>query len=346
MRDRMLSQMDVGPLNLRRGNTKTRNQKFLTHHGRGYLKKCEALFPPAILTFLAPLGFGVYKFLSIRFSGYVTLSSMLESSFALPPTTAGGADGGVRAGVKLRQVRERLGLTLRAVEEASLEISAAEGNAEYMVSIGRLNQIENGGSLPSIYKLYTLAVIYHMSLEEIVSLYAIPVTKMEDYRVRLSPRRTHLVSVALAGTSRTLHFPVRFDPGFRPEKTIFLSRLIQEWGEIPIALLAKLDLKKFRYGYIGLEDHMMGPLLRPGAIVQIDDARRRVVNQGWTTEEDRPIYFVELRYSYECCWCYQRGRELALIPHPLSVCAPRTIRIPYEGEVLGQVVGVAMRLVQ
>ena len=90
----------------------------------------------------------------------------------------------------------------------------------------------------------------------------------------------------------------------------------------------------------------MGPLLRPGSIVQIDETRRRVVNDGWLDEAGRPIYFLELRYSYECCWCYQRGHDLTMIPHPLSTCGPRTIRVPDEGEVLGQVVGVAMRLVQ
>jgi transcriptional regulator with XRE-family HTH domain len=243
-------------------------------------------------------------------------------------------------------MRERLGLTLRAVEEVTLEISAAEGNGEYVVSTGRLNQIENDGSLPSIYKLYSLAVVYHMSLEEIASLYSIPLAKTDAYRGQLSPRCTHLVSAELSDPSRTLHFPVRFDPGFQPERTVFLSRLIEAWGEIPVGLLARLNLKKCRYGYIGLEDHMMGPLLRPGSIVQIDECRRRVVNHGWTREEQRPIYFLELRYSYECCWCYQRGRELTLVPHPLSTCAPRAIHIPSEGEVLGQVVGVAMRLVQ
>jgi hypothetical protein len=35
-----------------------------------------------------------------------------------------------------------------------------------------------------------------------------------------------------------------------------------------------------------------------------------------------------------------------MFPHPLSPCGPKIIRIPDEGEVLGQVVGVAMRIVQ
>lgn len=269
---------------------------------------------------------------------------MSDTSSTVGQTT--GAASTARAGFRLRQIRERLNLTMRAVEEASLEIADAERNSDYIVSVGRLNQIENDGSLPSVFKLYTLATVYQMRFEEVLNLYGINLARMEEHRLKASLTHTHLLSVEMGPPDRTVHFPVRFDPGFRPEKTVFLSRLIESWGEIPLGLLATLDLKKFRYGYIGLEDGMMGPLLRPGSIVQIDDSRRRVVNQGWAREADRPIYFLELRYSYECCWCYQRGRELTLLPHPLSPCGPRTIRIPDEGELLGQVIGVAMRLVQ
>jgi transcriptional regulator with XRE-family HTH domain len=252
----------------------------------------------------------------------------------------------LRAGFRLRQIRERLNLTLRAVEEASLEIADAERNSEFVVSVARLNQIESDGSLPSLYKLYTLAVVYQLRIEEALALYGLDLGRMEEHRQRAPLQRTHILSVELGDPHRTIHFPVRFDPGFQPEKTAFLSRLVESWGEVPVGLLATLDFRKFRYGYIGIEDNTMAPLLRPGSIVQIDERRARVVNQGWQKESDRPIYFLELRYSYECCWCYQRGRELTLVPHPLSPCGPRTIRVPDEGEILGQVVGVAMRLVQ
>lgn len=269
---------------------------------------------------------------------------MALTSTSVPQTIA--ASLASRAGLKLKQIRERLNLTLRQVEEASLEIVDAERNSEYMVSIGRLNQIENDGSLPSIYKLYSLSVIYKISIEEALSLYGINLCRSEERRLMTLQTRTHPFSAELCDASRPIRFPVRFDPGFRPEKTNFLSRMIEQWGEIPAGLLARLDMKKYRYGYIGFEDRMMVPQLRPGSIVQIDDSRRRIVNHGWVNAFDRPIYFLELRYSYECCWCYQRGRELVLIPHYLSPCAPRTIRIPDDGEVLGQVVGVAMRIVQ
>jgi transcriptional regulator with XRE-family HTH domain len=252
----------------------------------------------------------------------------------------------LEAGFRLRQVRERLHLTLRAVEELTLEIAAGEQNPEFTVSAGRLNQIETDGSVPGIYKLFSLAVVYGIPLENILELYGIRLRKMGDYRLRFPPTRTQLAPAGGADPARTLRFPVRFEPGFKPEKTAFLSRLIAAWGEIPLGLLAELDLKRYLYGYIGSDDRMMEPLLRPGSIVQIDDTRRRVANGGWANEFERPIYFLELRYSYECCWCHQRGRELMLIPHPLSPCAPRTIRVPDEGGVLGQVVGVAGRIAQ
>ncbi|MGD1154193.1 MAG: helix-turn-helix transcriptional regulator, partial [Syntrophales bacterium] len=84
-----------------------------------------------------------------------------------------------QAGFRLKQIRERLGLTLRQVEEASLEIADAERNSEYVVSTARLNQIENDGSLPSIYKFYSLTVIYRLSIEEMMALYGISLGKME-----------------------------------------------------------------------------------------------------------------------------------------------------------------------
>lgn len=253
---------------------------------------------------------------------------------------------GARGGWKLRQVRERLNLTLRGVEEASLRIAAAEGHPEYLVSGPRLNQIEVDGSLPSIYKLYSLAVIYQLSLEEVMGFYGINLGRLDQKWSKALQDRTRLFSAEVGDPNRPIRFPVRFDPSFRPEETTLLSRVIEMWGEIPAGLLATLDLKKHRYGFIGLEDRMMDPLLRPGSIVQIDDSRRRVAGQGWTSQFDRPIYFLELHYSYECCWCHQRGRELTLLPHPQSPCGPRTLSIPDEGEVLGQVVGVAMRIVQ
>jgi len=72
---------------------------------------------------------------------------MSQSVPAIPPLTTIALSA--QAGFRLKQIRERLGLTLRQVEEASLEIADTERSSEYVVSTARLNQIENDGSLPA-----------------------------------------------------------------------------------------------------------------------------------------------------------------------------------------------------
>jgi phage repressor protein C with HTH and peptisase S24 domain len=88
----------------------------------------------------------------------------------------------------------------------------------------------------------------------------------------------------------------------------------------------------------------MEPLLRPGSLVLVDPALTAVRNSGWTNEYERPIYFVQLHRGYRCGWCRLEGGRLFLESHPLSRSAPAVYRHPDEAEVLGQVVGVAMRL--
>ena len=88
----------------------------------------------------------------------------------------------------------------------------------------------------------------------------------------------------------------------------------------------------------------MFPLLRPGSLVMIDPQRRRIQPGGWTNEFERPIYFVEMRDGYRCGWCQVDGMRLMLIPHPISNLPVQSFSLASEVDVLGQVVGVAMRL--
>jgi hypothetical protein len=79
--------------------------------------------------------------------------------------------------------------------------------------------------------------------------------------------------------------------------------------------------------------------------VQINSHPNRAGAGEWRTEFDRPIYFIEPRDGYACSWCEVRGSQITLIPHPLSGCMIRQFAYPAEAEIIGQVTGVAMRLV-
>lgn len=240
-------------------------------------------------------------------------------------------------GLRLRQARERLGLTYRDVEEASYVLASQRGRAEFIIHISRLADFENSGAIPTLYKLYSLCAIYHLDVREVCKWYEIPLGNLFQDGMILPAPQTHL-----AAPPQALRLPLRFDPGFDPRRTEYLTRLVESWGDFEGALLRPQG--RYRYGFIGTEDRWMSPLIHPGSLVLVDPKRNKIIPGGWKNEYERPIYFVDVRNAYRCCWCSQEDNRLVLLPHPLSACAPETRRLPEDADVLGQVVGVAMRL--
>jgi transcriptional regulator with XRE-family HTH domain len=248
------------------------------------------------------------------------------------------------AGKTLRTLREKLGLTMRDVEHSSARIALRYRNDEFSIPPSRLSDIETKGILPSIYRLYTLSVIYRRDLRELMSWYGVDLNNISADLGLISPPKSH-TSEALNGIS-AVQVPVRMDPGFDERRTSNLGRMVEQWGLVPIAYLAQFAHSEFTYGYVGTQDFTMYPILPPGSFIQVDESRNRVVEGSWRSEYERPIYFVETREGHTCCWCSMRREEIILQPHPLSPVPVRILKHPQEAEVLGQVVGVAMKLTE
>jgi hypothetical protein len=51
-----------------------------------------------------------------------------------------------------------------------------------------------------------------------------------------------------------------------------------------------------------------------------------------------------LHGEFPCCWCRCEGGRIIVVPHPLSSCAPEVYQFPDEAEVVGQVVGMVVRI--
>ena len=251
----------------------------------------------------------------------------------------------MRAGEKLKELRNRLGITIREVEEYSQRIAESEGNEEFSISSAWITQTENKESTPSVYKLYSLSVIYRLKFTDLLMLYGIDLEKITKYHLQTPLPQTHLTNLAVYDQDQAISFPIRFDPGFRLEKTNLISRMVEIWGEVPVSLIRHLDLRGSLYGYIGIEDYTLYPILRPGCFVQIDDRQKKVPTFRWQNEFERPIYFVELRDGYACSWCELRNKQIILVPHPLSGCSIRQFSYPTEAEIIGRVTAVAMRIV-
>ena len=85
-----------------------------------------------------------------------------------------------QAGQRLRKIREEHGLTLRDVEEQGRRIAEEMQLFDYLITAGRLSQVENSNSLPSLYKLATLSFIYKLPLTEMFRIYGIDIPTVEE----------------------------------------------------------------------------------------------------------------------------------------------------------------------
>jgi transcriptional regulator with XRE-family HTH domain len=248
-------------------------------------------------------------------------------------------------GARLKDVRTRLGITTREVAIFSKTIADAEGNNEFLISSPWLTQIENEKTaLPSIYKLFTLASIYGLSYPQLLALYGVDTKKVKQYHSEMPIAKTRLTDSDEAGVPPYIEIPVRFDSGLNLNQTNLLTRMIESWGKVPLEFIQHFDLRHRLYGFVGLRDYTLYPLIKPGSFVEIDPDVKKPRHGVARSEFDRPIYFVDLRYDYACSWCDLIEDKLLLLPHPLSPVKTRIFSFPKEAEIVGQVTGVAMRI--
>jgi transcriptional regulator with XRE-family HTH domain len=248
-------------------------------------------------------------------------------------------DGGWR----LRDLRQRLGLSVRDVQRASEKLASKHRNPDLLINKARLSDIESKGVLPNLYKLYSLAAIYKQTLGDLLGLYGVDVNLLPSDMADTRIPSTRLIRAAEISAVR---MPVQLEPVLDLRETTNLGRLIAKWGTLPLTLLSAFENSSFTFGYIGDEDRTMFPLLQPGSFIQVDESKRRIEEGSWATEYERPIYFIEARAGFACAWCSVEGTNLVVQPHPLSGQRVRLYRFGHDAEIIGQVVGVAMRLDQ
>jgi transcriptional regulator with XRE-family HTH domain len=254
-----------------------------------------------------------------------------------------------RAGAKLKGIRLRLGLSVREVERRSLKLVAERQNRDFSLSRAWITDVEKGRFVPGIFKTVSLSLIYQLTIAEMHAFFGIKPSDITKDRAIFSPPKTHLLTPPDESLTDGAALPEAADVITQLEKTNLLTRLVDIWGDVPIPLLRRLDLRRSLYGYIGTKDKTMSPLLPPGTFVQID-AKQPHVKKGSVDKTlgqspfSRPIYFLDIRSGYACGWCEIQDGVLTLIPHPDSGELTRTFRYPSEVEVVGRVTGIAMQI--
>jgi hypothetical protein len=77
----------------------------------------------------------------------------------------------------------------------------------------------------------------------------------------------------------------------RVERTNLLSKILEKWTDVPPALFEQIDWRDSLYGYIGMGDFTLGPIIRPGSFVQID-SRQRTIPPVNVARRIRPSYLL------------------------------------------------------
>ncbi|MDQ1471420.1 MAG: hypothetical protein QOJ99_2900 [Bryobacterales bacterium] len=245
------------------------------------------------------------------------------------------------AGQRLRRARERLNLRFRDVELASHQIAQRHGKDDFIVLISRLSDIENQGTLPSIYRLYSLCCIYRLDLTEVLTWFGVPVGSLASDAGTIQIEKTHAID--FDPDSAEVMLPISLDPGIDLRRTFFVSEIVQRWGKLPLALVAGADIRRYRYGFVGTDDWSMSPAVPAGSLLVVDDTKRKIQTSGWRNQAERPIYFLEHRDGFYCRWCSVNEGMISLIPDPSSDAAVVTFP-PDQIDVIGQVIGLAMSL--
>lgn len=259
----------------------------------------------------------------------------------LAPTSA------TDAGKRLRAARKRLCLSTREVEHLSREIALKLNAPDFFISRTWLGDVEAGKLKINIYRLQSLSLIYRLGLDEILSFFGVDIRDAGTEQTLVGLPHTYLVTPTLGGAQSTLVAPVELREKVDFGSTNLVSRMFESWGEIPVALLQHMDWRNSLYGYIGIEDRTLYPMLRPGSFVQIDSQQTKVETDGWHDEFERPIYFVELRDNlYVCSWCEVNGSQLVLLPSAQSGKQSRHVRYPGDADILGRVTAVTMRIAE
>lgn len=241
-------------------------------------------------------------------------------------------------GSQLRAARSRLGLTLREVEDRSLQLGQQWGNPAYRISASWLDRVELENRGLSATKLIVLAYIYNLTPDQMLALCPRATESAAQLDLISGPNSTVLLEAGPLEQHARLWLPEKLVTDTPPDETTLLP-------SVP-----KLLPSHYRRAIVGRRDRSMEPMILPGSILLVDTLKKAIANRkDWTNEFDRPIYFLFTRTGYFCGFCEldKKAEWLHLVPHMLSFQSndDRRWRYRKEVEVVGTVTGLFTRRV-
>ena len=240
----------------------------------------------------------------------------------------------MESGRWIRALREERSIKASDIERISRSIADTRGNSDFYVPHSTLADIESG-AVPGIHKLFSLALALKVSLNELLLPFGIDQEEIITSDLK-SPQSANPSSISALG-GPLFRFQLNFDTQTNSEETTLLKIQPHDLAILPAPIRTRFDPTRYRYASIGAKDDSMADLLPPQSLVEIDTAQNTVLVFAWQTLRERPIYLVWHANGHTCCWCQADGKELTLIPHPLSRQRVRRFKMPAEATVVGRV---------
>jgi transcriptional regulator with XRE-family HTH domain len=243
----------------------------------------------------------------------------------------------MNSGKRIQQLREDRLLKPGDIELASWLIAETNGCSEYYISPESLAEVEQG-SVPDIRRLLSLAQCLRVPYEQLLLLFDVDLQEIARYR--LLPEWQEPASPAMELPKNQSDLASNFEAESGLDETTLLGPDSEQWEYVPAELRNRLHPDRYCYALIGLKDDSMSGILPPESLVEVDNRQAEVVRFEWRSLRERPLYLVQHRYGYSCCWAEQQGDELTLLPHPLSQHKAKHFKTPDEALVLGKVVNM------
>ena len=115
-------------------------------------------------------------------------------------------------GLRLKTIREKIGLRFREVEHAGNLIAQRHGEQDVVVGLSRLADIGNTGVTPNPPRLYTLCASYRLDFQEVLNCYDVPLDGIWRDAAHLKPGGLHPLQMR-DPANRSVSFPIALDPG-------------------------------------------------------------------------------------------------------------------------------------
>jgi transcriptional regulator with XRE-family HTH domain len=243
----------------------------------------------------------------------------------------------MESGKWIRALREDRSIKPSDIERITRGIAENKGNSDFYISHSTLADIEMG-SVPSIHKLYSLSLSLRVALTELLSAFGI------DVAPPTPPSSLQLDVPTQFLPQQAFRFQLNFDTRMGIEETTLLNMPGRDLRSLLPARREQLDPTRYRYALIGSNDDSMAELLPPRSLVEIDTMQKSIVTFAWRTLRERPIYLVWHPQGHTCGWCQIEGKELSLIPHPLSQQRVRRFKVPNEATIIGRVTSALLTL--